>query len=178
MPRSTSPEPAVGIAGGRRIEALLARRGAAPAHAQMAPRRPRTGVAVVSCMDARLDVYRILALTEGDAHVIRNAGGTITEDVILGLAVSQRLLGTREILVLHHVDCAMRHLSDDDLAAAVQRDSGERPPWRFQTCSDPRLRVLDAVQRLTSDRRLIHTQSVRGVVYDEQSDTLAEVQAP
>jgi carbonic anhydrase len=166
-----------GVAGGR-IEAILARRSGRPRRSETAPRRPRTGVAVVSCMDARLDVYRILGLAEGDAHVIRNAGGTITEDVILGLAVSQRLLGTREILVMHHVDCAMRHLRDDDLVSAVQRDIGERPAWRFETCADPASRIADAVARVACDRRLTHTPSVRGVLYDERTDSLVEVQAP
>jgi carbonic anhydrase len=121
-------------------------------------------------------VYGILGLTAGDAHVIRNAGGTITEDVILGLAVSQRLLGTREILVMHHVDCAMRHLRDDELAAAVQRDTGKRPSWRFPTVSDPELRVADAVAVLAAEPRLTHTESVRGVLYDEQTGIVAEVQ--
>jgi carbonic anhydrase len=167
----------VAVAGGG-IEAILANRCGRPRRSKPAPRRPRTGVAVVSCMDARLDVYRILGLAEGDAHVIRNAGGIITEDVILGLAVSQRLLGTREILVLHHVDCAMRHLRDDELAAAVQRDSGERPAWRFETCPDPASRIATAVALLTCDRRLSHTECVRGVLYDEQTDGLVDVDAP
>jgi carbonic anhydrase len=173
---SRAADNGVGVAGGR-IETILARR-RRPRRSEVGPRRPRTAVAVVSCMDARLDVYRILGLAEGDAHVIRNAGGTITEDVILGLAVSQRLLGTREILVMHHVDCAMRHLRDDELVAAVQRDTGERPAWRFETCSDPALRIAAAVALLACDRRLTHTQSVRGVLYDEATDSLREVEAP
>jgi carbonic anhydrase len=126
-------------------------------------------------MDARLDVYRILGLAEGDAHVIRNAGGTVTEDVTLALAVSQRLLGTREILVMHHLDCAMRHVRDDELAAAVERDTGRRPRWRFTTCSDPVRRVSEAVRLLAGDPCLPHTELVRGVLYDEQADALTEV---
>jgi carbonic anhydrase len=126
-------------------------------------------------MDARLDVHRILGLTEGDAHVIRNAGGSVTDEVILGLAVSQRMLDTREVLVMHHMDCAMLHLRDDELAAAVQRDTGHRPPWQFHTCSDPSLRVWEAVRRLASDPYLAHTELVRGVLFDEPADTLTNV---
>jgi carbonic anhydrase len=160
-----------------RIEAMLATRGERlrPRRSSPAQSRPRTGVAVVSCMDARLDVYRILGLAEGDAHVIRNAGGTVTEDVTLALAVSQRLLGTREVLVLHHVGCAMRHVQADDLAAAVQRDTGRRPPWRFGTCSDPVLRVADAVRLVACDPALPQTEMVRGFLYDERADSLDEV---
>src|ERR1700694_1842282 len=128
-----------------RIEGILARRRRAQQRSSQATSRPRTGVAVLSCMDARLDVYRILGLAEGEAHVIRNAGGTVTEDVTVALAVSQRLLGTREILVMHHLDCAMRHVRDDELADAVERVSGQRPPWLFTTCPDPILRLQEAV---------------------------------
>jgi carbonic anhydrase len=158
-----------------RIDAILARRTGRNRRSAQAPKRPRTGVAVLTCMDARLDVHRILGLAEGDAHVIRNAGGRVTDEVILGLAVSQRLLGTREILVLHHLDCAMRHVHDDELVAAVERDTGHRPPWRFETCSDPALRVWEAVRLLASDRYLEHTELVRGVLYDERADSLTNV---
>src|ERR1700730_1180969 len=128
-----------------RIEAILARRRRAERRSSQPTSRPRLGVAVLSCMDARLDVYRILGLAEGEAHVIRNAGAIVTEDVTIALAVSQRLLGTREILVMHHLDCAMGHVRDEELAAAVERDTGQRPPWRFTTCSDPIQRVVDSV---------------------------------
>jgi carbonic anhydrase len=126
-------------------------------------------------MDARLDVHRILGLAEGDAHVIRNAGGSVTDEVILGLAVSQRMLDTREVLVMHHLDCAMLHVRHDELAVAVERDTGRRPPWRFHTCSDPSLRVREAVRLLASDPYLAHTELVRGVLFDEQADTLTNV---
>jgi carbonic anhydrase len=158
-----------------RIDAILARRSGRQRRSSEAPKRPRTGVAILSCMDARLDVHRILGLAEGDAHVIRNAGGTVTEDVILGLAVSQLLLGTREILVMHHRDCAMCHVRDDELAAAVERYTGQRPPWRFETCSDPVLRLKQAVRLLAGDPHLPHTEIVRGFLYDERADTLTEV---
>ena len=158
-----------------RIDALLTRRGSEPRRSAAPPKRPRTGVAVLSCMDARLDLHRILALAEGDAHVLRNAGGTVTDEVILALAVSQLRLGTREILVLHHLDCAMRHVQDGELADAVERDTGRRPPWRFTTCSDPVQRLADAVRRLAGDPHLPHTEQVRGLLYDEEADTFTDV---
>ena len=158
-----------------RISRLVARRlGRTPRPIETSS-RPRTGVAVLACMDARLDVYRILGLTEGDAHVIRNAGGAVTDDVVLALAVSQHLLGTREILVMQHMDCAMRRVHDHELAATVQRDSGARPPWRFATVPDPVQRVSEAVRLLAADRHLSHTEIVRGYLYDERTDDLREV---
>src|SRR5215210_5647408 len=99
-----------------RISELVARRLVRPPRPIEQSSRPRTGVAVLACMDARLDVYGILGLTEGDAHVIRNAGATVTDDAVLALTISQHLLGTREILVMHHLDCAMRRVHDHELA--------------------------------------------------------------
>ena len=159
----------------QRIASILARRDGRERRPVEATSRPATGVAVVTCMDARLDVYRILALSEGDAHVIRNAGGIITAEVTMSLAVSQRLMGTREILVLHHLDCAMRNVDDNELADGVQRDTGRRPPWAFTTSPDPRMRIWEAVRQLASDPFLHHTELVRGVLYDERADTIAEV---
>jgi carbonic anhydrase len=126
-------------------------------------------------MDARLDVNRILSLEEGDAHVIRNAGGTVTDDVILALAVSQRLLHTRQVLVMHHLDCAAGHVRGEELAAAVERDAGTRPPWCFDASPDPVLRVWEAVRALAFDPYLPHTELVRGVLYDEHADSLTDV---
>jgi carbonic anhydrase len=159
----------------RRIDAIIARSGARRRRSSQAPRRPRTGVAVLTCMDARLDVHRILALEEGDAHVIRNAGGSVTGDVILALAVSQRLLHTREILVMQHLDCAAGQLAGDELVAAVERDTGSRPAWCFEACPDPAARVRKAVRALASEPHLCHTEVVRGVLYDEQADGLTDV---
>jgi carbonic anhydrase len=158
-----------------RIDLLLGQRNGDRNRAADAPKRPRTGVAVLSCMDARLDLHQILGLEEGDAHILRNAGGAVSDDVILGLAVSQRLLDTREILVLHHVDCAMLHVHGDELAAAVERDTGQRPPWRFTAFGDCVERLLDAVQLIASSPHLPHTELVRGVLYDEMADTLTDV---
>jgi carbonic anhydrase len=158
-----------------RIDLLLGRRNGDRGRSSEPPKRPRTGVAVLSCMDARLDLHRILGLEEGDAHIIRNAGGTATNDVILALAVSQRLLDTREILVLHHSDCAMAHVRGDELAAAVERDTGQRPPWQFTSSPDSVERLSDAVQLLAGSPHLPQTELVRGVLYDDAADTLTEV---
>jgi carbonic anhydrase len=158
-----------------RIETMLARRAGREPQPCTLSSRPQTGVAVLTCMDARLDVYRILALRPGDANVIRNAGGMVTEDVTLALAVSQRMLGTREILVVHHLDCAMRHVRDAEVVDGVERDTGRRPPWAFATCPDPRLRVWEAVRLLASDPYLHDTELVRGYLYDETADTLTEL---
>ena len=156
------------------IAEIVARRDACPPRPIEEPSRPRTGVAVLTCMDARLDVYRILGLTEGDAHVVRNAGATVTDDVRLTLAISQHLLGTRQILVMHHVDCAMRRVHDHELADAVQRDAGKRPPWRFTTVADPVARVDEAVRLLAGDPHLTRTDVVCGYLYDERTDDLRE----
>jgi carbonic anhydrase len=155
-----------------RIDTLLSHGGGDPRRSGAPPKRPRTGVAVLSCMDARLDLHRILGLEEGDVHIVRNAGGAVTDDVILAFAVSQRLLDTREILVLHHVDCAMRHVHGDELAAAVERDTGRRPPWRFTACPDPLERLSEAVRQIAGCPHLTDTEVVRGVLYDEAADTL------
>lgn len=160
---------------GGRIDAIIARSSARQRQSSRAPKRPRTGVAVLTCMDARLDVHRILALEAGDAHVIRNAGGSVTDDVILALAVSQCLLHTREILVMHHLDCAAGQLAGDELAVAVERDTGSRPTWCFEACPDPVLRVWEAVRALAFDPYLSHTEVVRGVLYDEQADRVTNV---
>jgi carbonic anhydrase len=161
-----------------RIEALLSHHSGDPRRSSAPPKRPRTGIAVLSCMDSRLDLHRILGLTEGDAHILRNAGGAVTEDVIIALAVSQRLLDTREILVVHHVDCAMRHVHGDELAAAVERDTGRRPPWRFTPSSDPHERLAEAVHLLATSPHLPDTEAVRGVLYDEGADALTDVCEP
>src|SRR5687767_6331297 len=100
------------------------------------PLPPARGVAVVACMDARLDVHKILGLSEGDAHIIRNAGGVITDDEIRSLTISQRLLGTREIILIHHTDCGMLTFSDDEFRQAIQRETGIKPEWAAEAFSD------------------------------------------
>src|SRR6266478_9557329 len=101
------------------------------------PMPPSRQVAVIACMDARLNVYAILGLGDGEAHVIRNAGGVVTDDEIRSLAISQRLLGTKEIILIHHTDCGMLTFTDDDFKAAIQADTGIKPPWSTEAFSDP-----------------------------------------
>jgi len=156
------------------IDALLNRRGATARRGRAAPKHPRTGVAVLSCMDTRLDLHRIFGLAEGDAHILRNAGGLVSDEVILALAVSQRLMGTREILVVHHLDCGMRGVHDQELADAVERDTGQRPSWRFTTPSDPRQSLAEAVRLLAASPHLTGTKLVHGVLYDEVTDRVID----
>jgi carbonic anhydrase len=139
------------------------------------PKRPRRRVAVVACMDARMSVYRVLGLNEGDAHVIRNAGGTITEDAIRSLTVSQRLLGTREIILIHHRDCGMRMFTDTEFARQLEASTGIRPTWAAETFVDAEQDVRQCRARLLACPFLPHTDSVRGFVYDEKTGSLTEV---
>lgn len=136
---------------------------------------PALGVAVVACMDARLNVYAILGLTEGDAHVIRNAGGVVTDDAIRSLAISQRLLGTSAIVLIHHADCGMRTFTDEQFKAQIEADTGIRPPWSAETFPDPAADVRQSVNRIKASPFLPHTRDVRGFVYDDRSGRLTEV---
>ncbi len=138
------------------------------------PMPPARQVAVVACMDARLDVYRLLGLGEGEAHVIRNAGGVVTDDTVRSLAISQRLLGTREVILVHHTDCGMQKTTDGDLADLVERTTGHRPPWQGRTFTDVDADVRESVQRLRETPYLLSTE-VRGTVYDVDTGLLREV---
>lgn len=133
-------------------------------------------VAIVACMDARLDVYDLFDLRPGQAHVIRNAGGAVTDDAIRSLAISQRLLGTREILLVHHTDCGMLTFADDELRRAIERDTGIRPPWAPEAFSDLHGDVRQSIARIRASPFLPHKQ-VRGFVYDVASGRLEEVAA-
>jgi len=139
------------------------------------PLPPAKGVAIVACMDARLNVYGLLGLSEGDAHVIRNAGGVITDDEIRSLAISQRLLGTREIVLIHHTDCGMLTFSDDDFRAQVQEDTGIKPEWAAEAFDDLEQDVRQSVARIKASPFIPHKESVRGFVYDVTSGRLQEV---
>ncbi|MFD9958223.1 beta-class carbonic anhydrase [Amycolatopsis sp. NPDC058986] len=139
-------------------------------------KRPRRRVAVVACMDARISVYRLLGLREGDAHVIRNAGGAVTEDAIRSLTVSQRLLGTREIVLVHHEDCGMRMFTDTDFARRIEASTGIRPAWAAETFADPVQDVRQCMARLRVCPFLPHTDAIRGFVYDERSGLMREVE--
>jgi len=139
------------------------------------PMPPALQVAVVACMDARLDAQGLLGLREGDAHVIRNAGGVVTEDAVRSLAISQRLLGTREIILIHHTDCGMLTFTDDDFKAQVEADTGLRPPWSPESFRDPAQDVRQSLARLQASPFVPHKDQVRGFVYSVTDGTLTEV---
>lgn len=138
------------------------------------PHRPAQRLAVVACMDARIDVHRVLGLRDGDAHVIRNAGGVVTDDVVRSLLISQRLLGTEEILLLHHTRCGMQSFRDDDLKADVERDTGLRPSFALEAFADLEADVRQSIARLRASP-FVADQHVRGFVYDVDTGRLAEV---
>ena len=139
------------------------------------PMPPAKGVAVVACMDARLNVYALLGLEEGQAHVIRNAGGVITDDEIRSLAISQRLLGTREIILIHHTDCGMLTFTDDDFKAAIQADTGIKPAWSAEAFGDLDTDVRQSIARIKASPFVPHKDSVRGFVFDVATGKLNEV---
>jgi carbonic anhydrase len=139
------------------------------------PSPPALGVAIVACMDSRLDVYGMLGLTEGQAHVIRNAGGAITDDEIRSLAISQRLLGTKEIMLIHHTDCGMQKFTDDQFKASIEADTGIRPPWAAEAFSDADADVRQSIARIKASPFIPHTGHVRGFVFDVGTGLLREV---
>jgi len=139
------------------------------------PIPPARNVAVVACMDARLDPAAILGLANGDAHVIRNAGGVITDDAIRSLVISQRLLGTTEIVLLHHTDCGMVTFTDDAVKAQITADVGIRPHFALEAFPDVHDDVRQSIARLRANPFIPHTDSVRGFVYDVADGTIEEV---
>jgi carbonic anhydrase len=139
------------------------------------PLPPARGVAVVACMDARLDVHKILGLEEGDAHVIRNAGGVITDDEIRSLAISQRLLGTTEIVLIHHTDCGMLTFSDDELKQQIHEDVGIKPHFSMESFSDLEEDVHQSIARIQNSPFVPNKDSVRGFVYEVETGRLREV---
>lgn len=139
------------------------------------PMPPSKKVAVVACMDARIETGQLLGLEEGDAHVIRNAGGVVTDDVIRSLAISQRLLGTTEIVLIHHTDCGMLTFKDDALKAQIEEDTGLRPQFAFEAFSDLSADVRQSVRRIHASPFIPHKSSIRGFIYDVDSGQLNEV---
>jgi carbonic anhydrase len=139
------------------------------------PLPPAKGVAVVACMDARLNVYGMLGLQEGDAHVIRNAGGVITDDEIRSLAISQRLLGTREIVLIHHTDCGMLTFSDDEVKQQIQEDVGIKPHFPMESFTDLEEDVRQSIARIQASPFILNKDSVRGFVYEVETGRLREV---
>ena len=139
------------------------------------PLPPAKHVAVVACTDARLDVYRILGLKEGEAHVIRNAGGVITDDEIRSLAISQRLLGTQEIILIHHTDCGMLTFTDDEFKKSIQDETGIKPAWAAEAFPDLDEDVRQSIARIKASPFIPNKDSVRGFVFDVGTGKLNEV---
>ena len=139
------------------------------------PLPPAKHVAVVACMDARLDIYRILGLNEGEAHVISNAGGVVTDDEIRSLAISQRLLGTREIILIHHTDCGMLTFTDDQFKKSIQDDTGIKPTWSAEAFPDLDEDVRQSIARIKASPFVPHKDVIRGFVFDVATGKLNEV---
>lgn len=139
------------------------------------PTPPAKRLAVVACMDARLDVYRLLGLAEGQSHVIRNAGGVITDDVIRSLAISQRLLGTEEIILVHHTDCGVRTFTDEEFKASIQDEVGIRPEWTADSFSDSAASVRESITAIKANPFLPKKDSIRGFVFDVTTGALNEI---
>ena len=141
------------------------------------PLPPAKKLAVVACMDARLDVHKILGIQEGDAHVIRNAGGAVTDDAIRSLAISQRLLGTKEIVLIHHTDCGMLTFKDDDVRKQIEKETGVRPAFALEAFGDLDEDVKQSIARIKASPFIPNKSSVRGFVYDVRTGKLNEVGA-
>ena len=139
------------------------------------PLPPASRLAVVACMDARLNVYAILGLGDGQAHVIRNAGGAVTEDTIRSLAISQRLLGTTEIILIHHTECGMLTFSDEEFKRSIERDTGIRPGWAAEAFPDLERDVRQSIARIKASPFVPRTDAVRGFVFDVATGKLNEV---
>jgi carbonic anhydrase len=139
------------------------------------PGAPARKVAVVACMDARLNVYDALGLREGDAHVIRNAGGVITDDAIRSLAISQRRLGTEEIILIHHTDCGMLSFTDDEFRASIEQETGIKPDWAVEAFTDLDQDVRQSIARIKASPFIPRKDSVRGFVFEIETGRLREV---
>jgi carbonic anhydrase len=139
------------------------------------PMPPAKRIAVVACMDARLNPYGLLGLSEGDAHIIRNAGGVVTDDEIRSLAISQRLLGTEEIVLIHHTDCGMLTFKDDDFRLQIQKDTGIKPEWAAEAFDDLEEDVRQSIARIKASPFIPKKDQIRGFVYDVETGRLTEV---
>ena len=138
--------------------------------------QPSRQLAIVTCMDSRLDVFAALGLADGEAHVLRNAGGVITDDVIRSLAISQRRLGTREVMLIHHTDCGMQTLTDDGFRAELQEATGVAPAFAIESFGDVDADVRQSILRVRRSPFLLHRDAVRGFVYDVDTHGLREVE--
>jgi carbonic anhydrase len=136
--------------------------------------QPRRRLAVVACMDSRMDIFEMFGLAHGDAHIIRNAGGIVTDDVVRSLVLSQRLLGTREILLVHHTDCGLQRLIGETLKDAIEAETGLRPGWDFEGFKDPYQNVRQSIRRLQINPFIQHKEHIRGFVYRVEDGQLDE----
>ncbi len=148
---------------------------AATFHEHGLPLEPRRRLAVVACMDSRMNIFEMLGLQEGEAHIIRNAGGVVTDDVIRSLVLSQRLLGTREILLIHHTDCGLQKVTADAFKAELEDEVGIRPWWALESFRDPAADVRQCIGRLQLSPFIRHKDHIRGFVYDVDTGRLTEV---
>jgi carbonic anhydrase len=147
----------------------------AAANAEGAAVAPSLHTAVVTCMDSRIDVFALFGLAMGEVHVLRNAGGVVTDDTIRSLAISQNLQGTEEIILVHHTDCGMLAFTDEEFAAKLEEETGERPDWAAQTFTDLDQEVRDSIARLKESTFVPKKDSIRGFVYDVKTGDLREV---
>lgn len=140
--------------------------------------KPRLKLAVVTCMDGRIDLFGILGLKNGEAHVLRNAGGVVTDDVIRSLVISQRVLDTESILLIHHTDCGLQKITDDGFNDQIENELGIRPPWALEAFKDPFFDVKQSAVRLQRSPFLKHQLKIFGFVYDVDSHELIPVEIP
>ena len=147
----------------------------AASHPGGKPVRPSRHVAVVACMDSRMRIFPMLGMGDGEAHVIRNAGGVVTDDVVRSLAISQRLLGTREIMLIHHTDCGLQKTTDDEFKSAIEAETGIRPPWAVESFVSAEQDVRQSIARLQASPFIPHKDGIRGFVFDVDTGKLNEV---
>jgi carbonic anhydrase len=139
------------------------------------PLPPKNQIAVLACMDARINVYAALGIQEGESHVIRNAGGVVTDNELRSLAISQRLLGTKEIILIHHTDCGMLTFSDDEFKQSIQEETGIKPEWAAEALSHLEVDVKQSIARIKQSPFIPHTDHVRGFIFDVATGLLNEV---
>ncbi len=137
--------------------------------------RPRRKLAIVACMDSRMDIFQMLGLGHGEAHIIRNAGGVVTDDVVRSLVLSQRSLGTREIILIHHTNCGLQAVSEDEFKAEIEAEVGIKPWWALECFTDPYRDVRQSMNRLRNSPFVKHKEHIRGFVYDVADGKLNEV---
>jgi carbonic anhydrase len=138
---------------------------------------PSKHVVVVTCMDSRIDTFRIFGLDSGEAHILRNAGGLVTDDVLRSLVLSQRLLGTREVILMHHTNCGLHQLDEPALRASIAAETGAEPPYAFGSFTDVQAAVRSAIVRVREHSLLPHRDNVRGFVYNVETGSLSEIEA-